>query len=432
MSRLVSSFIISYCVISTASYIFPREQSAKSAQPGPEARSRVEGLSKGSRSPQNVPSKALPGSESQQDEISLPLVLYVRQRRGAPYLPGDPEWKSFTQLQEDEKLLHDIKLEVARQAEKEARRRAQLTRFLQVIQPDQMLVNLELVVPLNRPPVYEVPYLVVKPGVEAALVWRRLPDSFGSKLDRMFHPIILSKAFYQGLKEFWVVSYRITKARAQDRLNPTGLSSAGTNNSSSQRNLNPLHLARPRNKPRTEEEKADDKLPIRRLSEQEMKKALPFLRGEYGEQASIQGYRDAVRTMTYRGAIESACTVFRQHWALGQAKAAVTDVRDPCHIIGYVEIVGERGKLRLDVFAVYSPKAKSLVGPPMITKVYGIPNATKWYEPSDWRKALKAPGFKPQEPQQPHPPQSTEVAATPTEDKEPREVDPREGRGGEK
>ncbi|EXJ88647.1 hypothetical protein A1O1_05578 [Capronia coronata CBS 617.96] len=436
ISRVLTSFIISYCVISTASHLFPKKQDVKPAQADSEqARSRVEGLSKVSGPQQNGLSKSLSGSDFPPDEISIPLLLYIRQRRGPPYRPDDPEWKTFQRLQQDKKLLHDIKVQVAQQTEKQARKQEQLAQFFQVLRPGHMRVNLELVVPLNRPPVYEVPYVVIKPGGEAVLVWRCLPDSFGSRLDRAFHPIILSKAFYHGLKEFWTVSYRITKARLQDRFNPTGNSNGNLGGSASK--LSPLYMARPRARPATEEEKEENKLPIRRASESEMKKMLPFLRGEYGEHASRQGYRDAVRSMTYQAAIDSACAVFRLHWAMGQSKAAHTDARDPCHIIGYIEFVGDRGKLRLDVFAVYSPKAKSLIGQPAITKAYGIPDATKWYEPLRRRRPTsgfllpeqtkKTPALKEQ-------PQSTEDSTTDASDeKERREVGAREEEGdGEK
>ncbi|EXJ78035.1 hypothetical protein A1O3_09195 [Capronia epimyces CBS 606.96] len=435
-SRLLSSFLISYCVISTASYIFPKETSAKAADADLEiVRSRVEGLTQGPGSQQRTPSNSFPGPELGQNEISFPLLVYIRQRNGRPYRPSDPEWKTFQRLQQDKKLLHDLKVEVARQAEKEAKKRGQLAAFLGIIKPGQMRVNLELVVPLNRPPVYEVPYFVSKSG-QASVDWRPLPESLGSKLDRAFHPIILSRAFYHGLREFWVVSYRITKARVQDRLNSTRPSSGGVQTSSSSSKINPLYLVRPPTRPPTEEEKTAQQLPIRGVSENDMKKMLPFLRGEYGEHASRQAYRDAVRSMTYQHAIESACTVFRLHWSLGQAKAERTDARDPCHIIGYVEFVGERGKLRLDVFAVYSPQSKSLVGRPMITKAYGIPDATTWHKPLSSRNRpsfLQPEGMKsPDSKHQTHPPEDSATDSSAAE-KERREVGSREEeRGGEK
>ncbi|EHY59771.1 hypothetical protein HRR83_008310 [Exophiala dermatitidis] len=440
ISRILTSFVLSYCVISTINQLLPKEQPKKSDQ-----------NTVASRLPEQPPQNAsLPGSDFQPNEISLPLLWSIRKRRGLPYRPEDPEWKTFQKLQQDHKLVHDIKVQVAKLVEKEATRREQLIGFFRVIQPQEMRVSLELVVPLNRPPVYEVKYLVLKPG-QTSVAWRQLPESYGSRLDRALHPIILGKAFYYGLKEFWVISYRITKARAVDRLTSAGLLSSS--NTSTLNNIRPFYLSHLPTARRnlSEEEKAAQQLPIRRIPENDMKKMLPFLRGEYGQHESMQGYRDAVRTMTYQDAIESACTMFRLHWSLGQSKAAHTDARDPCHIIGHIEFVGERGKLRLDVFAVYSPKAKSLVGRPVITKAYGIPDATKWHDPrlrrrsqgfiQDVSQPKGNPGLKqtpptavaaPPSPAPPPPPPESvpDESGTDTDEKERREAD--EERDGEK
>jgi len=227
----------------------------------------------------------------------------------------------------------------------------------------------------------------------------------GSKMDHIFHPLSFAKAFYAGLKEFWTASYQITCARVADRLSAARDPSTG---SGARKNEQGLYSPAKWWHKLNEVEKAHLRLPVNRLSDKEKKAWLPFLRGDYGERPSTQRYRDVVKSMTYQGAIESGCTVFRAHWMHGYAKAMQVHTRDACRIEGSVVCVGDRGKLHVDVTAVYSPETNTIIGVPLITKSYLIPDTTRWHPttrreghiqvPDDARSTIAPSSQRPKQP----------------------------------
>ncbi|KIX01467.1 uncharacterized protein Z518_09193 [Rhinocladiella mackenziei CBS 650.93] len=404
LSRLLTTFLTSYCVIKTAGYIFPREVEGSRNI----IASEVERLKKEEQSqpiasqwgkhwenahskiPKNETSNTEQASESNlPEDIHLMLPIWVRRKSAGPWSVKHPDDKLFQKLQQDKKLLREVKIEVAKLVVDKKLKNDQYDIWLNQIRHNgQVGVALEMVPPLYPPVDYEIPCVWISPN-EVSWGWRRLPDNVGGKMDRVFHPIIFAEAFYAGLREFAKASYIITKARISDRYNTLMDRSPSTKNKA---NTETLASNQP-HKTLTADEKAHMRLPVTRLSEKEKKMWLPFLQGEYGEDASRQGYRDLVKSMTYQGAIETACAVFRTNWVRGQANVMQGHVRGACEIKGYLECFGEKGRLHVDVTAVYSVEINSIIGLPVVTQAYVIPDVEKWYEqeiPSGLSAALSS------------------------------------------
>jgi len=230
--------------------------------------------------------------------------------------------------------------------------------------------------------------IYIEPGhdpVQVSYGWRAVPDKVGSKLERIFHPVIFAQAFAAGVKEFSLATYLITKARLVDMTrDPRIISVMWDITKSSSR---PPTAQEP---PLSAEERTKMRFPTSRASEKDMKVILPFLRGEFGDETSRQKYRDLVKSMTYQAAIEHGCSVFHHTWMTKQNTALQTSQRGACHITGYIDCLGERGKYRIEVVATYLPEANALLGRPVITRAFVIPDLPKWNAPKGQKTDLRS------------------------------------------
>lgn len=297
------------------------------------------------------------------------IPIWIRRTRPSRWSPDDPTWKSIQALYEDKKRLLEVTREIT-ELTKKSIVTGKYAASLRLLGGKEFRLHnrFQFVPPAFPPSAFEVPCVFIESG-QVSYGWRRLPQSIGGKIERVFHPIVLTKAFYAGLKEFSWASYLITKARILDSVSSSTDSPAAGNGASN-----------PQKGVLTEEEKANRRLTLHRLSEEDKKKWLPFLRGDYGDHSSRQAYRDAVKSMTYQGAIESGCAVFRAVWVQAQGHTMQDYTRDGCQFVGSIVVVGERGALHLDVTAIYSPETSSIIGPPVIVRAYVIPDVRKWAE----------------------------------------------------
>ena len=366
--RLFTTIAVTYFVARTINYVYP--ESAHGANPpvGPAKNmQRSEDRAKAWQEHWKGPKTT---ASTEAGVIHLMLPIWIRQRKPEPWQPDDPTWKSFQALVKDSKRVKEIVATIKKPLTK-----AILTKYGAILMDlsttegdgSHRVASREswrMAPPLYAPASYEVPCIFVEPD-KTSYGWRQLPNSVGSKMDRVFHPIVLAKAFYHGIEEFTWASYLITEARLMDQL--SSLNADEKSSPTSQKAL-------------TEDEKALKRLTFGRISEEKKDAYLPFLRGEYGEHESRQAYRDLVKSMTYKGAIESGCAVFRAHWIQGQEKSLQSHNRDGVILRGDIAFMGERGVLIIHAAAVYSPETDSLIGQPIIKDAYLSPNMEKWVE----------------------------------------------------
>lgn len=209
---------------------------------------------------------------------------------------------------------------------------------------------------------------------EVKFGWRVLPDSTGSRVERIFHPIIFAEAFAVGVKEFALATFLITRARILDRINETKIVSYKVDHKNGSPPLSTSII----DQQASEEDKAKLRFPTTRASDRDMKVLLPFLRGQFGEESSRQKYRDLVKSMTYQTAIEHACATFNTAWLSRQFAALQNTPRGACQVRGFVDCIGARGKYRLEVMAIYLPSENAFVGRPVILGAFVIADLPKW------------------------------------------------------
>lgn len=367
--RVFTTIAVTYFVARTINYVYPdsahgSKASAEVANDVSKPEDRAKTWQAHWKGANNTVTRTQP------EVIHLMLPIWIRKQKPEPWKPDDPTWKSFQALDSDKKRLKEI-LETIKKPLMKAIL-IKYGRIMMELSPEQSggghrLTSHEswrLAPPLYAPATYEIPCVFLEPH-KTSYGWRQVPNSVGAKMDRVFHPIVLAKAFYYGVEEFAWASYLITKARLMDRYN--ALRANENNTDSPQGSL-------------TEDEKALKRLTFGRVSEKNKDTWLPFLRGEYGDHEPRKAYRDLVKSMTYQGAIESACAVFRAHWIQGQEKSMQSHSRDSVILRGNIAFVGEKGTLFLHAVAVYSPETNSLIGPPTIKDAYLSPNMEKWVQ----------------------------------------------------
>ncbi|KAJ9610576.1 hypothetical protein H2200_005353 [Cladophialophora chaetospira] len=417
--RLFTTVAVTYFVARTINYVYP--ESAHGAISPTEVDKNAQRPADRPKSWQEHWKGAKPVAPTESEVIHFMLPIWIRQRKPEPWQPDDPTWQSFQAFSNDPKRIKEVVATIEKPLMKVI-----LAKFgtvmvdLGTTEADgRHRVNCRrtwrMAPPLYAPASYEVPCFFVEPE-KTSFGWRQLPNSIGGKMDRVFHPIVLAKAFYHGVEEFTWASYLITKARLMDQYN--SLTGDEKSSSTSQKVL-------------TEDEKAQKRLTFGRISEKNKDSYLPFLRGEYGEHESRQPYRDLVKFMTYKGAIESGCAVFRAHWIQGQEKSMQSSNRDGVILRGDITFSGERGTLIIHAAAVYSPETNSLIGQPIIKDAYLSPKMDKWLEREKPKATVKGAlpqvegkpdtevasqtGLKPR-PEQDEPP--TTGKASPEEDQE--------------
>lgn len=304
------------------------------------------------------------------------LPIWIRRRKTHIYTENDPEWKAYAKFVRDEKTINAVELQIYRLVQLQVAQKH--LPWLRHLKANVGAVHLDVIVPIAPPAIYEVPCLFLHrldPEL-STYGWRRLPDSIGSRMDRVFHPVILSKAFYAGCKEFGRVTYLLGKARIADQIAEFRERTSTSNPQS--RNAGSFSVFG-RTKAQSEEGKVIQSLESTRIPDSKMKQILPFLRGEYGDHESRQSFRGVVQTMTFKSAIESASAVFRTHWTVDQMRVLQTNNRNAIQFRGNIDLMGEKGALRCEVSAFYDIEANAMIGRPLIHSAYIIPNVEKWH-----------------------------------------------------
>ncbi|KIW20350.1 hypothetical protein PV08_00925 [Exophiala spinifera] len=373
VSRVLTTFLISYCVLNTIRYVIPQKDSQGKAGPVSERTAVPGGWLESVRGQGKIQdhSKATTGdSKLYQQEAFRMWLPWMRARAPPMYTADDPDWKEYQKLQQDEKLITSIKLQVVQMALETALPRYRMNMAAVGANPYVVRMDLDVVPPIYPPEIYEVSCLCFESN-RVTMDWQRLSPGVGSKVYHVFHPIQAGNAFYYGLRQFVTVSYAITRARLIDFYNSIQKSANSGENDGGEHNEATGTLS--------ESDKLESKLWINGLSDKDKAPFLPYLRGEYSEQLSVRAYRDMVKSITYQQAIESGVVVFRAKMNALRALSGQLHVRDGVTVEGSLVWVGTRGRFRLNVRAIYSPERGSIVGNVFLERAYIVPDTSKWH-----------------------------------------------------
>lgn len=373
-SRVLTTFLISYCVLNTIRYVVPQKDSQGKPGPVSETKDTSGGWLDGARDQSKVQEHSQAttfDSKLQQQEGFRVWLPWMRARAPPMYTPDDPDWKEYQKLQQDQKLITSIKLQVVQMALETALPRYRLNMAAVGASPYVVRMDLDVVPPIYPPEIYEVSCLCFESN-KLSIAWQELSPGVGSKVYHVFHPVQAGNAFYYGIRQFVTVSYAITRARLIDFYNFVQKPAADGDKDVGENTPNTSALS--------ESDKLESKLWINGLSEKDKAPFLPYLSGEYSEQLSVRAYRDMVKSITYQQAIESGVVVFRAKMNALRALSGQLHVRDGVSVEGSLVWVGTRGRFRLNVRAIYSPERGSIVGNVFLERAYIVPDTSKWHK----------------------------------------------------
>ncbi|KAJ9637514.1 hypothetical protein H2204_004663 [Knufia peltigerae] len=373
-SRVLTTFLISYCVLNTIRYVVPQKDSQGKSGPVSETKDTSGGWLDGARDQSKVQEHSQAttfDSKLQQQEGFRVWLPWMRARAPPMYTPDDPDWKEYQKLQQDQKLITSIKLQVVQMALETALPRYRLNMAAVGASPYVVRMDLDVVPPIYPPEIYEVSCLCFESN-KLSIAWQELSPGVGSKVYHVFHPVQAGNAFYYGIRQFVTVSYAITRARLIDFYNFVQKPAADGDKDVGENTPNTSALS--------ESDKLESKLWINGLSEKDKAPFLPYLSGEYSEQLSVRAYRDMVKSITYQQAIESGVVVFRAKMNALRALSGQLHVRDGVSVEGSLVWIGTRGRFRLNVRAIYSPERGSIVGNVFLERAYIVPDTSKWHK----------------------------------------------------
>ncbi|KIW51360.1 hypothetical protein PV05_10090 [Exophiala xenobiotica] len=374
VSRVLSTILISYCVLQTAHYVLPKKDSQSNVE------SQLKTLQ--SQVKRLEDKNETSDSQLQHDGDFRVWLPWMRHRKPPMYTPDDPDWREYQKLQQDEKLMTRIKVQVVGMIVQTALPEYASSLFAVGANQNRIHMNLDIIPPVRPPTIYEISCLYFGPD-RCTWGWHQLPDNIGSKVQHIFHPFVFREAFYAGLKEFARIFYKISRARVADFYDSVR---DQTTRAGSKIEKGAKHA-----KDTTQVEKVQSQLWINQISDKSKDQWLPFLRGECSDHPSTQSYRDVVKSVTYQQAIEAGCMMFRSTVNSGRALTAGAHVRDAVRVEGSLVWYGTKGKLHLDVRAVYSPENGSIIGKPVVLRAYTIPDTTKWHNKKQSDPATKLP-----------------------------------------
>ena len=319
-------------------------------------------------------------SESGTDSIvQLTLPIWFRERQREFLQETDPEWQACLQFQQDQKKVREVYTKVYNMVAPQLRHPSHQLQLQYIAASGNVGANFEMVVPILKPIGYYV--LCIRFGRLPAgrnidVAWSALPSAGSAKIQRMFHPVVFSQAFFAGVKAFSFTTFYITKAKILDQLHGPEPSRMSVSMVQKDSRKIVTHLAIEKGLSR--EQQLITQLPINRLPEKQAKPALPFLKGGPVAHESIMktNYRSVISSTTYSEAIEHASGVFKQSWLDGQISAVQDTTKGLVVIKGHLDCFGQHGRYRLEVAAFYLPGQDGFVGAPQITNAYIMPDLT--------------------------------------------------------
>ena len=405
VGRFLVTVIITYCVANTLSWI----ASDDFKQTKEEARSRLGELRKEQEKARktkqqsdhwkkqhaNISKASVVGNATANDDesqiIHVTVPLWFRERKRRPFTLKDREWQDAKEVIADKQKLDFLKTKTAQTVMAGMRMRPGLHHWLHVIQFDGRVgVEFDVAPPMFTPVQYEVPCIFIKPH-EVKWGWRPISDRGGGRLERTFHPIIFTKAFYAGLKTFTLTSFSITASRIKK-----------TFTSPSE-----LRVEVNAKKPETAQAKSQPESAVSGKQAKDQQSSIQTKSSEVSNSASFympqskafswKAHQSRAESMTYQEALNSARKVFKQQWIMRQVLAVQKQTPGLITMTGTMVCEGKKGKLRMSVTAFYSPSEKAFVGVPVVTNHFVIPNFSQW-EQTGRQKTVA-----PQPPQSPPP-----------------------------
>lgn len=298
--------------------------------------------------------------------ISLPV--WIRERKCPTYQPSDPEYKEYVKLQSNEQKIAEIKKQVGHWAVTRLKNPIHQKNLSYIDFKGHVTIVLELVPQLHPPPLYEVPCLVVyRDGLGVG--WKVLRPEIGSKMQSLLRPSIAYAAAKASFKVFFSTSYAIAKAKFSGGDAPKFITFG--------HHIYKLPTSTPSSVMSQKEIERDNNIPS--ISQWPANPSIQeLLRVVHGGQSFQETHNNLIKNIPFSTAMQVATTTykFRHLHALMHEQQRRT--RGTVQVRGAIVCLGDRGKYRMDVTAIYLPAEDKFIGPLMLTNAYVVKNYSQW------------------------------------------------------
>lgn len=306
---------------------------------------------------------------SQNQPIFLTFPIWMRLKNMPPYRDSDPEWEEFVKLQMDDARMEALFRNIAESTMAKFRQRPDARGILQKIRyRGQIGVSLEILVPYRPPPVYEVPGLLIT-AKKVSCAWRTLPEPYGSKLQRITHPVVFFRAFWMGVRVFCKITWSQLRSMINERLNRKPDSSI----------LDFVKTVPARSGSGTarQEIKTDD--PSSSSNKDTVTDKFGTSQGlaifPFNTKAVLQSQKSLLGAVSTESAIKQGVYAFQSTFMTLQLQAWREVPRGACMIEGWIDYLGEFGMVRSQVYAIYLPSKDIFLGEPFVERINIFPHA---------------------------------------------------------
>lgn len=314
------------------------------------------------------------GSKPNTAIYTITMPVWFRKKENQPIPVGSPEWQAYHDFLHDAKRKDDVRKKVYTFVANTLTQHPYYASRLEYVRPSgESTMTLTFIAPLFAAPSYEIPAVSISPS-SINFFWKALPGPASARAERIFHPRVFLEAWYVGLKSFSDISYKITKARILDYLSPEPL----------QFNYRLVEMKKGRPKyalPMASKgissrvQRYHASLPISRMSGDPSKYLWTSLRANQPEEGAVEKHLRAAQGFTmYQDAFQHGAVNFKVAVSRKQSRAYQSSQNGILRVKGFIDVHGQRGILRVEIEAFYSPKSDAMLGHPDLISCEIIPN----------------------------------------------------------
>ena len=288
--------------------------------------------------------------------IGIPLPV-IRACDPVAYKETDKEWIEASKLMNDESRMAALKKVIVHETMKVWMRDKPtsnaIVRVGHARHESGISAYLDVVVPLHRPPKYQMQVLAFFPW-GPQLTSMPLSNANGRRIDRILHPSVFFQAFWNAGKTFSYASY----VELQNRIKRIGKESNTTSSRPS-----PIETVAPSSG--TAPTFADKSLDVSGKADHQV----------------MAMFRELAKTVTPEQPLAQAKMAFLRTFAAMQVQALQEIPEGAVVFQGYVTFEGRCGKVRSTISAIYLPAQDRLICPVIVERTEILPSTT-WHQQS--------------------------------------------------
>lgn len=326
-------------------------------------------IQKSSTTPSSA--KSIPAGTPADVISTITLPVWIREKKSPLYQPSDQEFKDYARVQADKKKVAELKKQVTDSAVARLKNPAHEANLKYIGFQGQVHIILELVPQLHPPPLYEVPALIVfKDGI--GFGWKVFRPDLGTRMESILRPGVTYAAAKASVNTFFSTSWAISKAKFFGGKAPVVIGAGQFKSPSSILSEKEL-----------EKDNAIPPLSQWPTNSQSMQE---LLRAVHNSASTRERHSELVKNLPFSVAVQLAAATFRRQQMVGLAHHQMSRARGALQIRGTVVCMGDRGRYKMSVCAVYLPSEDKFLGPLVVNNAYVVKDYSYWHELEEKKK----------------------------------------------